>query len=159
MSTSPDPAVCLAELFPAVERTFARWMHSLVEGSGVSPARMRLLGVLHCKGPQIMCGLSDDLGVTARNVTTLVDGLEAEGQVRRMPHPADRRATVVELTPAGYKLAEELLGPFYAQIVGLFREFPVADQREFLRLLRKLFDHLQRRAPGGPVSPDQTPST
>lgn len=38
--------------------------------------------------------------MSARNVSGLVDALEADGYVRRTPHPQDRRAIVVELTEA-----------------------------------------------------------
>src|SRR5947199_5110025 len=109
MSTSsgatPDAALRLLDVFPACERAFARWAQSLIDNCAVSPARIRLIGVLHCKGPQIMSGLSDALGVTARNVTTLVDALEKEGLVRRLAVPTDRRATLVELTAHGLEWA------------------------------------------------------
>src|SRR5947209_5845682 len=141
----PDPAFRLVEVFPNLERAFSRWVESLIESSSVSPARMRLLGALHCKGPQIMCGLSDDLGVTARNVTTLVDALEAEGLVRRTPHPTDRRATIIELTAAGFEQSSKLLGPYRETVAGLFREMPETDQRELLRLLEALQALLRRR--------------
>src|SRR5262245_38086809 len=95
-SRAADPALRLLDAFPAFERAFGRWAQSHLHGCGVSPARTRLLGVLHCKGPQIMSGLSDALGVTPRNVTTLVDALEKEGLVRRLAVPTDRRATLVE---------------------------------------------------------------
>src|SRR5262249_12999212 len=137
---SPDPAARLVEVFPAVERAFARWAQSLIEASGSSPARMRLLGVLHCKGPQIMSDLGDELGVTARQVTNLVDALEREGLVRRAAHPTDRRATVIEITARGAKQAEELWRPFCAQMAALYRDFPEADQQELLRLLEALLD-------------------
>jgi DNA-binding MarR family transcriptional regulator len=147
MSTSPDPdpADQLAKLFPAFDHAFSRWAQSLLESTGVSAARARLLGSLHCKGPQIMCGLSDELGVTARNVTTLVDGLEEEGLVRRLPHPSDRRATVIELTPQGFAMADKMLGPFHEQITGLFRDLPEADRRELLRLMEAVLAALRRR--------------
>jgi DNA-binding MarR family transcriptional regulator len=41
------------------------------------------------------------LSVTPRNVTGLVDNLEASGLVERVPDPADRRATIVRVTAAG----------------------------------------------------------
>jgi DNA-binding MarR family transcriptional regulator len=90
-----------------------------------------------------MCNLSDALGVSPRNVTTLVDGLEQEGFVRRTPHLEDRRATIVELTPTGYDFAHQMLGPFHEQIAGLFRTLSLADQRELLRLLGTLLNTLQ----------------
>jgi DNA-binding MarR family transcriptional regulator len=145
----PDAAARLVEVFPAVERAFARWAQSLIEASGSSPARMRLLGALHCKGPQIMCYLGDELGVTARQVTNLVDALEAEGLVRRAAHPTDRRATIIEITDRGGKQAEELWRPFAAQVAALYREFPEADQRELLRLLESLLDKLRRKGQAG----------
>jgi DNA-binding MarR family transcriptional regulator len=147
MSTAPEPDLAdqIARVFPAFDRAFARWAGSLLENSGVSTARARLLGALHCKGPQIMCGLSDELGVTARNVTTLVDGLESEGLVRRAPHPTDRRATVIELTPRGFAMADQMLGPFHEQVTQLFRDLPKADQRELLRLMETLLAGLRQR--------------
>jgi DNA-binding MarR family transcriptional regulator len=148
MSTSSepdDPADQLARIFPAFDRAFSRWAQSLLESSGVSTSRARLLGSLHCKGPQIMCGLSDELGVTARNVTALVDGLEAEGLVRRSAHPSDRRATVVALTPQGFALADKMLGPFHDQVTGLFRELSEGDRKELTRLMGELFAALRRR--------------
>jgi DNA-binding MarR family transcriptional regulator len=47
--------------------------------------------------------------VTARNVTGLVDALEHDGLVERLPYPNDRRASLVRLTPAGERLSGELL--------------------------------------------------
>jgi DNA-binding MarR family transcriptional regulator len=149
----PDPAARLVDLLPAVERALARWAHSLIEPAGSSPARMRLLGVLHCKGPQIMCGLGDELGVTARQVTNLVDALEREGLVRRMAHPTDRRATVIEATAEGFRQAEELWQPFRQTVAGLYREFPEQDQRELVRLLEALLDLLRRKGRGPGAEP------
>lgn len=48
-----------------------------------------------------MGALSQHLMVSNGNVTGVVDRLEAEGLVRRMPHPEDRRTTIVALTEQG----------------------------------------------------------
>jgi DNA-binding MarR family transcriptional regulator len=149
MSSSPDPAVRLAELFPAVERAFARWADAQLEESGMSAARIRLLGALHCGGPQTMGALGERLEVTPRNITTLVDGLEGEGSVRRVPHPTDRRVTVVELTPAGLRAVKRHLEPFLKTISGMFGELPEADRHELVRLLEAVAAILRRRAPAG----------
>jgi DNA-binding MarR family transcriptional regulator len=153
----PDPAARLAEALPGFGRLFSRYAQSLAEGA--TPARMRLLGVLHCKGPQIMCDLGEDLGVTARQVTNLVDAMEAEGVVRRAAHPTDRRATVIEITCQGMAQAEQFYGPYHEKLLAVYRELPEADQRELLRLLQTLTDAVQRRlagggkVPGGPACP------
>jgi DNA-binding MarR family transcriptional regulator len=140
-----DPAERLVEVLPAVARAFSRWAQSLLEPSGSSPSRLSLLGVLHCRGPQIMADLGDELGVTARQVTNLVDALEAEGLVKRTAHPTDRRATVIEITPEGAEQAGKLCQPFHVKLADLYRTFPEADQRELLRLLETLLNTLRQR--------------
>lgn len=141
----PEPAQRLLGVFHTFERSFARWTQSLMETEGPSPARMRLLGALNCKGPTIMCGLRDELGVSARQITNLVDGLEAEGLVKRTPHASDRRATIVEITPKGAALACASWGPLQAKMAEPFSDLSEADQRELLRLMKLLADALRRR--------------
>ena len=45
--------------------------------------------------------LADDLAMTPRNVTGLVDHLERDGLVTRVPDSADRRSIRASLTAAG----------------------------------------------------------
>lgn len=50
--------------------------------------------------------MSDRLMLHQASVTNLVDRLEAQGLVRRVPHPTDRRTTLAELTDAGRDVVE-----------------------------------------------------
>jgi DNA-binding MarR family transcriptional regulator len=63
--------------------------------------RTHLLWELHRLGPSTQTTLATALKVSPRNVTGLVDALEASGYVARTPHPKDRRAVVVTLTDRG----------------------------------------------------------
>lgn len=146
MSTDPprDPVPRLMEIFPAFERAFSRWTQAQVESSGLSPARFRLLATLHCVGPQMMSGLGDILNVTPRNITALVDALEAESLVRRTAHPSDRRATLIELTPSGRAITDTMLDPFQKKLAAVFQELTVTDQHELLRLMTLLMSTLQK---------------
>jgi DNA-binding MarR family transcriptional regulator len=45
--------------------------------------------------------MGDRLMVHPTSVTNSVNRLEAQGFVRRVPHPTDRRATLAEITPEG----------------------------------------------------------
>jgi DNA-binding MarR family transcriptional regulator len=73
---------------------------------GLSVSRATLLWTLRQTGPSPQRVLADALGVTARTITGLVDGLQAAGLVTREPHPGDRRATLVTLTGAGSAIVE-----------------------------------------------------
>ena len=65
---------------------------------GLTVPRATLVWLIHHHGPSTQRALADAMKVTPRNVTGLVDGLEATGFVTREPHPTDRRATLVSLT-------------------------------------------------------------
>jgi DNA-binding MarR family transcriptional regulator len=75
---------------------------------GLTRARASLLWLLHHDGPANQRALAQALRVTPRNVTGLVDALEADGFVARTAHPTDRRATVVTLTRHGQDTANAL---------------------------------------------------
>ena len=67
---------------------------------GMGFARGRVLWALQESGPIVMRALSQRLGISPRTVTGLIDALEADGWVTRSPHPEDRRATIIAITPA-----------------------------------------------------------
>jgi len=128
----------LVPAFGAFGPAYMKWLTAGHRDSGVTYARMRVLHALKCNGPQIMSGLRDELGVTARSVTALIDALEADGLVRRVPHPSDRRATIIELTTPG---EEALRGRFEAhaeRAAELFERLDEDDQRHLLRILEIL---------------------
>lgn len=79
---------------------FERDMARAFDGTGLTTARVHLLWVLQHAGPSTQRDLARLCEVTPRNITGLVDGLEASGHVRRTPHPTDRRSVIVELTAA-----------------------------------------------------------
>jgi DNA-binding MarR family transcriptional regulator len=125
---------------------FLRWTEART-GDGLPYTRLRLLQTLHCDGPAIMRNLGDQLGVSPRNMTAMVDALEDAALVRRRPHPTDRRATLVELTPAGQHEAEQVLGPRLEAMAGLFEGFSAAEQEAFGAALRRLAEAM-RGQPG-----------
>jgi DNA-binding MarR family transcriptional regulator len=138
-----DLSLRLVDEFAAFGPAYMKWVRSRMREPGVSYARMRLLGALHCGGPKIMSGISDELGVTRRNITALVDGLEEEGLVRRLPHPTDRRAIVIELTEEGGQTMDTLYDEHRKAVAELFVGLSEKDRRELVRLLGLLREGLR----------------
>jgi DNA-binding MarR family transcriptional regulator len=126
---------------------FLRWTEARA-GDGLPYTRLRLLQTLHCDGPAIMRNLGDQLGVSPRNMTAMVDALEDAGLVVRQPHPTDRRATLVELTPSGLTEAEQVMGPRLAAMAELFEGFTPAEQEAFSATLRQLGQAMRSRPQG-----------
>lgn len=78
---------------------------------GQSFSRFDVLAQLY-RAPKRMLpvtGLAEALlASSSRNITGLIDRMEADGLVKRSPHPEDRRSFVVRLTPAGRRLFERM---------------------------------------------------
>ncbi|MEU1123085.1 MarR family transcriptional regulator [Streptomyces sp. NPDC005899] len=120
---SPDSDGLLAEQLLRLTRRLQRIQGRQLEPIGITPAQFRLLRtVAHFDGPPRMADLAARLDVVPRAVTTLVDGLEASGRVRRVPDPTNRRVVRVEMTGEGRAVlrslrdarkaaAEEILAP------------------------------------------------
>jgi len=83
-------------------------MEQRLAREGLSPARIRVIWTLHLQGASSQRIIAEALGVTPRNVTGLVDGLEESGFVMRTPHPRDRRALLVSLTPKADRIVADL---------------------------------------------------
>src|SRR5262245_5620696 len=133
-----DPSAA-ADAAIAFVKAFDTWVRrASVIQAGESEPRLRLLYELHCNGPQKMSDLADVLGVTPRNITALVDGLEAESLVRRTPHPTDRRITLVESTEASSSKIAAQFNAFQGAVAALFDGLDPADRDTLVRVLESL---------------------
>ena len=74
-----------------------RW----AEHHGLSSGRMGVLFRLMRHGDTPLGDLAEALDSTPRNITGLVDHLERDGLVERVPDPQDRRSVKARLTEAG----------------------------------------------------------
>jgi DNA-binding MarR family transcriptional regulator len=90
--------VQLLDTLLTISTLFQRDMARHFSGSGLTESRAGVLWVLQTDGPCTQQAIASALGVSARNISGLVDALESDGFVRRVPHPKDRRAVLVELT-------------------------------------------------------------
>src|SRR5260370_38913954 len=76
-------------------------MERWAEQHGLSQGRMGVLFRLLRCGDTPLGDLAEDLGSTPPNITGLVDHLEKDGLVERVPDPDDRRSARARLTEAG----------------------------------------------------------
>src|SRR5215472_5969680 len=105
---------------------------------GMSYARGRVVAALTVSGPVLMRALSEAVGVTPRTITGLVDALEKDGWVERRPHPSDRRATIVALTPAAETAFARLIEGYRGLAQDLVSGIPEADLQCALGVLEHI---------------------
>ena len=120
---------------------------------GLTPARAELLWRLGRRGPLTQRELSQALQCTPRNVTGLVDALEADGFVRRGAHPTDRRATLVELTEQGQTAAAAMDAGHQQFAALLFADLTDADLTSFVAALDRVLVRLREAAAAGAGEP------
>jgi DNA-binding MarR family transcriptional regulator len=87
--------------------------------------------------------IAEALKVRPRAVTGLVDALVADGLVTREPHPGDRRATLVTLTPGGGRLVAQLKRDHKRLARALFAPMPRREFDGFARGLGAVLDRLR----------------
>jgi DNA-binding MarR family transcriptional regulator len=128
----------LSEAFSAVARQLRHASQETLAPWDITPSQLRALRALGHHGALHMSALSDRLHIAPRSVTEVVDALEGRGLVARRPDPADRRATLVELTPPG----EEVLGAIRAarglEAERAFDQLSTTDREHLARILRQL---------------------
>ncbi|MFF5452422.1 MarR family winged helix-turn-helix transcriptional regulator [Streptomyces sp. NPDC012950] len=131
----------LAEQLLRLTRRLHRIQKRHLEPVGITPAQSRLLRTVAAfGGPPRMADLAARLEVVPRAVTSLVDGLEAAGRVRRAPDPDNRRVIRIELTDAGRATLRELRSARRAAAEDILAPL-TAEQREVLGgLLTALVD-------------------
>jgi DNA-binding MarR family transcriptional regulator len=76
---------------------------SAIEGSGLHPGHLGVLGALTEAGPMNQRRLSDITSIDKSSIVLFLDDLEQGGWVRRVRDPDDRRAHIVEVTTQGAK--------------------------------------------------------
>ena len=77
------------------------------------------------------------LAIDAPYVSVIVDDLESRGYVRREPHPTDRRAKLVRVTPAGKRVAKKAQEVLYLPPEALLA-LPSEDLEALDRIVAKL---------------------
>ena len=66
----------------------------------------------HCRINDIAAALSITVGGTSK----LIDRIEAAGLCQRRPDPGDRRASLIELTPAGHQVLADATRTFVSEL-------------------------------------------
>ena len=72
------------------------------------PGQERVMGALWDNGPQSQNALARIVGVDVSTMTKTLQRLERSGFVSRRPDPANRRISIVDITPRGHALRPEV---------------------------------------------------
>jgi MarR family transcriptional regulator, organic hydroperoxide resistance regulator len=130
----PRPESVGAALIRAARSHRAR-AAALLAPYGLHPGQEFLLTALWERSPRSPSDLAHSCSVEPPTVTRMVGRLEAAGLVTRTPDPADGRAVLVELTPAGEALREPVRQAWAELERRSTHELDPEERRRLVRLL------------------------
>ena len=132
----------------AALRLAGKSLHLLQERWGskhdLSEGRMGVLFRLFRCGDMPLGEMADDLAMTPRNVTGLVDHLERDGLVERVPDTEDRRSVRARLTPAGRERIEGVWREGFVHQIDLVNGMTKEDLAQLRHLCLLLVENARK---------------
>jgi DNA-binding MarR family transcriptional regulator len=122
---------------------------------GLSLPSYKLLRALE-HSDQSMREVSEILHVSPRTVTDMIDNLETRGLVARGPHPADRRITLLHLTPDGQRQLATAVALADQSHAAAISDLSSEDQQTLRGLLDRVAptDRVASTDRGAPAAPE-----
>src|SRR5215510_11911013 len=104
----PSTTMAAVTSIMRVQQILQSTVDTALRPHGLTFARFEALVLLTFsrRGSLPMRVMGERLQLHPTSVTNIVDRLEADGLVKRTPHPSDRRTTLVEISPAGRELCD-----------------------------------------------------
>jgi DNA-binding MarR family transcriptional regulator len=143
MATKPSADPAVAEF--AGQLLFRLWRAShtritqALDTIDLTPALFAILNFLGAHDQAIQLEIASAMGIDPSALVSLIDELESAGLAKRRPHPQDRRARQVSITPKGRRLLQRARKMAFDAEDEVLRGLTAAERRELLLLLRRAF--------------------
>jgi DNA-binding MarR family transcriptional regulator len=136
-SADPKIAEFAGQLFFRLWRASHTRVADALRSIGLTPALFGVLNVLGAREGAIQQELGSAMGIDPSTMVALIDQLEGAGLARRRPHPRDRRARQVSITPKGRRALERARKLAFQAEDEVLGGLAAAERRELLSLLRR----------------------
>ena len=123
--------------------TFNKLTTDNIRTFGLTEPQFAVLECLGHLGPMKLSVLSKKMLVSSGNITCVVDNLENDGLVERIPSKEDRRAILVQLTSQGEKKFDDIFVKHAEYITSVSSVLGEKEQEMLAGLLKKLGLSLQ----------------
>lgn len=121
-----------ADVYQALDVHFARY--------GLSRGKFTLLMQLYLADEKGLTPseCAERADVTKATITGLLDGLERDGLVRRLPDVTDRRMLRLQLTDKGRDLLSQMLPDHFCRTTDLMANLTDSEKKTLIKLLNKV---------------------
>jgi MarR family transcriptional regulator, lower aerobic nicotinate degradation pathway regulator len=139
-ATDTEIAEFAGQLFFRLWRASHTHVTEVLQSIGLTPALFGVLNVLGAREGAIQQELGSAMGIDPSTMVALIDELERAGLAKRRPHPQDRRARQVSITPKGRRRLQRARKLAFEAEDDVLRGLNARDRRELLKLLRRALD-------------------
>jgi len=148
----PTAAEVVATLIRAGQSLYDELDRGMQASFGVPETVLQCLAVIDgAEGPLTPSDISERTFRSSATMTTLLDALEREGWVRRVPNPDDRRSVPAEITDEGKALADRFLpGVRRAERV-LVEDLTPKERSTLMVILAKVLEAAARVSAEDPI--------
>lgn len=138
----------LTVLLVIVARRWRSLLDERLRHIGQSAARMEALAaIVNSPWPSAQVDIAKRLRIEGPTMTRMLDSLEADGLVERLPDPHDRRTKQLRLTPQGEAVLEDIFAIADTLRERLLEGVPVETIDELNTFLGMLTDRLDAGLP------------
>ncbi|MDQ8037778.1 MAG: MarR family transcriptional regulator [Pedobacter sp.] len=126
-------------LMKAIIKKWRGTLDQRLASLGMSEARwFCLLHLGRAESPLPQVELAEAMGITPPSLVKLLDRLEEDGWVERLPEPQDRRAKRVNLTPKAHEMVKVIEDEAQKLRQEVWKGISASDRNICLRVLQQL---------------------
>jgi len=137
VAADTEVAEFAGQLFFRLWRASHERVASALQSIGMTPALFGVLNFLGARDGAIQQEIGAAMGIDPSTMVALIDDLEREGLAKRRPHPSDRRAREVSITPKGRRRLERCRKIAFEMEDEVLRGLSATERRRLLKLLRQ----------------------
>jgi DNA-binding MarR family transcriptional regulator len=123
--------------------------NSMLGELGLSARQVGILTLVTERAPMTQKELGVELQIDRTVMVDLIDQLESKGLVRRLRNPRDRRAFLIQPTPAGRKAKEAAVAVLDRQQKIFLEPLAAEERRHLAGMLNRLFAAARARQEEG----------
>ncbi|WP_198665807.1 MULTISPECIES: MarR family winged helix-turn-helix transcriptional regulator [unclassified Sphingomonas] len=143
MGEADEASDDVAELAEGLRQSVSAFVRAVGNRTGtVKSAQSETLDLLENLGSMNVAALADRRGVTHQTMRLIVAGLEAQGSVRQLADPADRRSKLVSITSEGRLALFQARANRAVHIADAIRGLLSPEERKQLKAAIPILDRL-----------------
>ncbi len=136
-------------LLHRVAQRFGEAVNAEALRHGVGMRGQLVLSALCREGGRTQLALGAALALDKTTLTTVLDKLEADGLIRRLPDPRDRRVRIPEITDAGRRVQRTVADASRGVTDAQLSVLEPAERKTFEESLRRLVEGCPEAGPPG----------